>query len=186
MPNIPGSVPITGFIAPTDAADTFATQDEAYNRGGYRSVADIAERDAITPDRRKEGMLVNVLSDSTVYKLTGGIDNVNWEVDGGGSEASEALIVKILQRYTDLIRPPTVVFDGCESVWDGSEPVVDYNDCEDPNLNTEELEGKIEELCGVVSALVDTEGISGTDSSEQIGEIDGNEESCIELDGGGA
>ena len=176
---------VASRIVPTDTADTYATHDEEYGRGGYRSVATVAERDAIPLDRRKDGMAVFVTDEKATYRLQEVITNDGW-IDTAGSEASEALIIKILQRYTDLIRPPTVVFDGCASIWDGTEPVVNYNDCEDPNLNTEELEGKVEELCGVVSALVDTEGISGTDSSEQIGEIDGNEESCIELDGGGA
>jgi hypothetical protein len=38
MAQIPGSVRLTGFIAPSDTLDTYATQDEMYNRGGYRSV----------------------------------------------------------------------------------------------------------------------------------------------------
>jgi hypothetical protein len=87
MAAIPGSVPITGFIAPTDTADIFATQDETYNRGGFRTVADLTARDAITADRRLEGFLVRVLSNGKFYTLSGGILNANWveEYFGGGT-----------------------------------------------------------------------------------------------------
>ena len=89
MAAIPGSVPITGFIAPTDSADIFATQDETYNRGGFRSVADLTARDAITSDRRLVGMLVRVISTGKFYTLSGGILNSNWveETFGGASGA---------------------------------------------------------------------------------------------------
>ena len=185
MALIPGSVPATGCLAPRDDQDTYATQDEQYNRGGYRSVADMTQRDVITPDRRKEGMLVNVTSEGMTYQLQGGIENIHW-IEHSSSGFTKKEFLKILQRYTDLIRPPTVVFDECESVWDGDEPIINYNECEDPNISTEDLTDKVAELCGVVTALVDTEGVSGGDTTPTPGEIDGNEESCIEVDGGGA
>jgi len=86
MANIPGSVPITGFIAPTDAGDLFATHDEQYGRGGYRTVADLTARDAITADRRSAGMLVNVAG--TLYQLGAGLTNADWSelsLGGGGT-----------------------------------------------------------------------------------------------------
>ena len=86
MAGYPGSVPLTGYIAPKDTADTYALQDERFNRGGYRTVADTTERDNITEDRRKEGMLVKVLSTDEFWTLKGGITNSDWElVDFGGS-----------------------------------------------------------------------------------------------------
>jgi hypothetical protein len=49
-------------------------------------VADSLERDAITDDRRKEGMWVKVLSENKVYTLSGGITNGDWvEQTMGGS-----------------------------------------------------------------------------------------------------
>ena len=95
MAYINGSIPISGFIAPTDDADTFATQDEAYNRGGYRSVPDTIARDGITPDRRKEGMLVFIISTDVTYQLKGGILNTNWVEystgSSGGSGSGEVI-----------------------------------------------------------------------------------------------
>ena len=86
MANIPGSVPITGYVAPTDATDLYATHDEAYGRGGYRTVATLAERDAITADRRKAGMLVNI--NGVLFQLGAGLANTDWtllELGGGGT-----------------------------------------------------------------------------------------------------
>jgi len=86
---IPGSVPITGFVAPTATSDIYATQDEFYNRGGWRTVADITARNAITADRRKVGMIVRVLDAGGAvekfYTLVGGIADGNWveQVFGG-------------------------------------------------------------------------------------------------------
>lgn len=69
MPNIPGSVPIGGFIAPYDSGDSYATQDAIYGRGGLREVATYADRNAITADRRRAGMVVCVQLDSTYWRL---------------------------------------------------------------------------------------------------------------------
>jgi hypothetical protein len=94
MAAIEGSVTIGGFIAPSDTTDTYPSHVDIYGRGGMRSVADNTERDAITSDRRSEGMFVYVLDpagdgtvDATLYTLSGGITNSNWievELGGGG------------------------------------------------------------------------------------------------------
>ena len=81
MAAIPGSVPISGFVAPTDSTDTYATHDEEYGRGGYRSVATIVERDAIPVDRRKEGMKVFVREEDSEYTMKGGTGNTHWELE---------------------------------------------------------------------------------------------------------
>jgi hypothetical protein len=87
MAIIPGSVPITGFIAPTDSGDLFATHDEMYGRGGYRTVLNLTERDSITQDRRKVGMLVYVQSDGNIYRLGVGLSNSDWIIYTGSGTA---------------------------------------------------------------------------------------------------
>ncbi len=79
MAGYAGSVGLTGYIAPADTLDTYALQSEVFNRGGFRSVADTTERDAISADRRKLGMLVYCFSDSRYYTLKNGITNADWE-----------------------------------------------------------------------------------------------------------
>jgi hypothetical protein len=78
MASIPGSVTITGFVAPTDTADTYATHDSIYGKGGHREVADTTARNAIPAARRREGMTVYCNADAKNYQLVGGILDTNW------------------------------------------------------------------------------------------------------------
>ena len=54
--------------------------DDTLVRGGYSIVSNIAERDAIPPSARKEGMIVYVQTPKLEYKLVNGIANTNWSV----------------------------------------------------------------------------------------------------------
>jgi len=67
------TVILTGMISPTHPLDDYATHSENYNEGGYRTVQSIIERDSIPAKRKKEGMLVNVLANSTIYILKNNI-----------------------------------------------------------------------------------------------------------------
>jgi hypothetical protein len=76
---------VAGFVAPFDDADVYAAHDEKYGKGGFRTVATIAARNAITPQRRQIGMLVRVLDDgfsvTRFYTLVGGILDIHWTED---------------------------------------------------------------------------------------------------------
>jgi hypothetical protein len=63
-------------VVPFDTTDSHASHEARYGKGGYRSVADIGERDAIPSLRRESGMLVCVLTDGKVWKL--GSDLTTW------------------------------------------------------------------------------------------------------------
>ena len=91
MAKYEGSVPYTGFIAPADDTDTFNVTDERFNKGGYRSVINQVERLAITPERRKEGMLVKQLDTGGYWTLEGGITNNDWVEPEFATGASEDL-----------------------------------------------------------------------------------------------
>lgn len=69
MASIPGSVPVTGPIAPTDTADTYPVVDLQYAKGGYRSVQSLAERNSIPAARRSAGMKVYVIDTALEYLL---------------------------------------------------------------------------------------------------------------------
>lgn len=83
MAEIPGTITVTASIAPTDTGDTYETHREEFGKGGFRTVSDFAGRDAISAQRRIEGMWVHVLDngvgDDEYWTLIGGIDNVNWQ-----------------------------------------------------------------------------------------------------------
>lgn len=84
MSQLSGTI-LASMIVPTDSLDAYATHSDKYGRGGYRSVADIAERDAITEPRRKLGMKVFVNDIQKEYQLVGGIENTNWIETGSGT-----------------------------------------------------------------------------------------------------
>jgi hypothetical protein len=104
MAAIPGGVRFTGFVSPSDTADTYAVIDNIYGKGGYREVANNTERDAITVPRRREGMMVYVQDVHKFYYLLGGIDNINWtEFTGGGV----SFPVTVDQGGTGLVAVPS-------------------------------------------------------------------------------
>ncbi len=78
MAQIPNSVPLTGVVAPTDELDTFPVIDPLFGIDGLRSVADLATRDAITSERRREGMLVYTRADKKYWTLGEDLSNASW------------------------------------------------------------------------------------------------------------
>lgn len=78
MAEIPGSVRVTGFMAPSDSEDTYPVHDSIYGMGGWREVADVAARNAIPAQRRREGMVVYVTGTSQAWWLQGGVGDENW------------------------------------------------------------------------------------------------------------
>lgn len=69
---------VAGKVVPFTTDDTYASHEDIYGQGGLMSVTDITERDAITTARRKEGMIVHVISENKKYTLSGGITNSDW------------------------------------------------------------------------------------------------------------
>ena len=90
-----GAIQVTGPIGTTSSTDTYATHLDYLGYGGYRAVADITTRNAISAQRRTFGMMVYVQSTGATYVLTssaagGGhstdpTDNLNWILQGGGA-----------------------------------------------------------------------------------------------------
>lgn len=73
-------------IVPFTTDDQFATHEAKYGQGGWREVATIAERDAITEQRREAGMAVYVTSESKLYILNN--DLLTWSEFKAGSTDS--------------------------------------------------------------------------------------------------
>lgn len=89
MAKIPGSVPFTGLVAPTDTTDTYPVVDPLYGIDGLRSVPTMVERDAITPQRRRFGMIVFVQSPASYWRLES--DLTTWSAYGIPSYATFVL-----------------------------------------------------------------------------------------------
>lgn len=69
MSNLPGTN-IIAAIVPFSEDDKYATHDEKYGKGGYRTVADKAARNSIKPARRSLGMAVRTINDNVLWILT--------------------------------------------------------------------------------------------------------------------
>lgn len=95
MAKYQGSVAITGFIAPTDTQDTYATHDSALGRGGLREIDTLVLRDKIPDDRRRVGMIVFVIENGHYYSLIGDITNLSWRdlgtTLGGADDLSDEI-----------------------------------------------------------------------------------------------
>lgn len=104
MANIPGTIPLGGPIAPTSIIDVYATHFAQFQFGGWRAVADNTERDAISSERREEGMVVYVRQPIGIeYELVGGITNAHWQIkaSGGGSSYWNSTV----GTYGDILSP---------------------------------------------------------------------------------
>lgn len=81
MANIKGTN-ILSAITPFTTEDEYATHYAKYGRGGWQEVETIADRDAITEDRREAGMAVYVLATKKTYILDE--DLITWnELESG-------------------------------------------------------------------------------------------------------
>jgi hypothetical protein len=69
MSEIPGSIPVTGILAPTDSTDTYPVYDPIYGIDGLRSVQNNIARNDIPRDRRRHGMVVYTQSDGKYWVL---------------------------------------------------------------------------------------------------------------------
>lgn len=69
---------VISMIVPTNHADTYATHDSIYGKGGWREVDTLAERDAIPAERRRRGMVVFVKETYKSYQLKNSDTNGGW------------------------------------------------------------------------------------------------------------
>jgi len=83
---------VASKIVPYTDSDEYATHDEKYGVGGYRTVDSVSEMNAIPAARRKEGMLVYVKNDR-YYRLN--FSNIFVDAGLGGSSGGSSNI-KIL------------------------------------------------------------------------------------------
>jgi hypothetical protein len=69
---------IFGLLTPVDPRDTYAINDPKYQIGGFRDVETIADRNAISEERRRAGMFCYVRSNNVLYILGDGLTNSDW------------------------------------------------------------------------------------------------------------
>jgi hypothetical protein len=133
-------------IVPFTTDDTYPTHEDIYGIGGLMCVADVSARNAISSNRRKEGMKVAVISEGITYELKGGITNSYWynflgdfinQINepslnnnifsfwNSSSDSSLYLVAKInnLQKKLLLKEDITILFEDYFDNWSGGLPV---------------------------------------------------------------
>jgi hypothetical protein len=93
--SIPGTVPVTGPIAPTGTADAYPSHLALYGKGGLRTVASNTERDAIPTERREEGMLVYVTNTDAYWRWENNSWQSNLKFADGGTKENAAIQVGV-------------------------------------------------------------------------------------------
>lgn len=103
--NIEG-INLPSTIVPFTTEDNYATHDEQYGKGGYRTVSTVSEMNTIPSQRRKEGMLVRVAAEQSYYILKNG-NFVKEEFGGSGGTGDTTLnyigidYMRILEIYNN-------------------------------------------------------------------------------------
>jgi hypothetical protein len=111
MALIPGTN-VAAPIVPGSTDDVFPTHDAQYGRGGYRAVANVAERDAIPTERRSVGMVVRDASTNVEWVLAS--DLVTWGRNSSSYIRLQDLEDVIIDSKTDN---DIIAYDATNDVW---------------------------------------------------------------------
>lgn len=149
---------IISMIVPTNHADTYATHDSFYGKGGWREVNTLDERNAIPEERRRIGMVVYVRETFKAYLLKNSLSNVGWvpfNIDDEEyitEDEMNAAIVDALENYNTKAEIQDILGGYATKQWVidyiGDIDLIDYQKKVDNNLQTENksIVGAINEL----------------------------------------
>ena len=109
MAKIPG-LNIPAPVVPKQDSDEYPSHRAKYGHGGWREVSTIAERDAITSERREAGMAVYVTDVDKIYILN--LDLVTWkELELGKIDDVRVNGSSVVENKIADITVPTAVSD---------------------------------------------------------------------------
>lgn len=149
---------IISMIVPTNHADTYATHDSFYGKGGWREVNTLDERNAIPEERRRIGMVVYVRETFKAYLLKNSLSNAGWVPFNIDDEEyiteneMNAAIVDALENYNTKAEIQDILGGYATKQWVidyiGDIDLTDYQKKVDNNLQTENksIVGAINEL----------------------------------------
>ena len=149
---------IISMIVPTNHADTYATHDSFYGKGGWREVNTLDERNAIPEERRRIGMVVYVRETFKAYLLKNSLSNAGWvpfNIDDEEyitEDEMNAAIVDALENYNTKAEIQDILGGYATKQWVidyiGDIDLTDYQKKVDNNLQTENksIVGAINEL----------------------------------------
>lgn len=149
---------IISMIVPTNHADTYATHDSFYGKGGWREVNTLDERNAIPEERRRIGMVVYVRETFKAYLLKNSLSNAGWvpfnidDEEYVTEDEMNAAIADALENYNTKAEIQDILGGYATKQWVidyiGDIDLADYQKKVDNNLQTENksIVGAINEL----------------------------------------
>lgn len=149
---------IISMIVPTNHADTYATHDSFYGKGGWREVNTLDERNAIPEERRRIGMVVYVRETFKAYLLKNSLSNAGWvpfnidDEEYVTEDEMNAAIADALENYNTKAEIQDILGGYATKQWVidyiGDIDLADYQKKVDSNLQTENksIVGAINEL----------------------------------------
>ena len=149
---------IISLIARTNHADTYATHDSFYGKGGWREVNTLDERNAIPEERRRIGMVVYVRETFKAYLLKNSLSNAGWvpfnidDEEYVTEDEMNAAIADALENYNTKAEIQDILGGYATKQWVidyiGDIDLADYQKKVDNNLQTENksIVGAINEL----------------------------------------
>ena len=149
---------IISMIVPTHHADTYATHDSFYGKGGWREVDTLDARNNIPEERRRIGMVVYVRETFKAYLLKNSLSNAGWvpfNIDGEEyvtEDEMNAAIEEALEDYPTKAEVQETLGDYATQQWVidyiGDIDLTDYQKKTDNNLQTtnKTIVGAINEL----------------------------------------
>ena len=149
---------IISMIVPTNHADTYATHDSLYGKGGWREVNTLDERNAIPEERRRIGMVVYVRETFKAYLLKNSLSNAGWvpfnidDEEYVTEDEMNAAIADALENYNTKAEIQDILGGYATKQWVidyiGDIDLADYQKKVDNNLQTENksIVGAINEL----------------------------------------
>ena len=99
MAKIPGSITVTGLVAPSDSRDGYAVTSQKFHRGGYHQVKDEAEMLLISSDRLVKGTMAYITDSGITHQWDGtdfGTNEIgHWKIaqSGTGSNGKDAFSI---------------------------------------------------------------------------------------------
>lgn len=151
---------IISMIVPTNHADTYATHDSFYGKGGWREVETLDARNNIPEERRRIGMVVYVRETFKAYLLKNSLSNAGWvpfNIDGEDyvtKEEMDTAIAEALENYTTRADVQEILDNGNYATQEWVENYIseiglsEYQKKVDNNLQTSDktIVGAINEL----------------------------------------
>ncbi len=122
MSQVLGTI-IAAEITSGDTVNTWSLGNLNFFQGGHKTAATIADRDAITTERRLEGMSCWVIATSQMFRLIGGIDNSNWALDssgGGGGNGNTDVSARAGVNQVLAIAVAGTTVANLDAIWIGT------------------------------------------------------------------